>query len=200
MAISKQTWEKIAAAIAVAITVGMAKRIYRKLRSPSNYIFLALVTFFYSIFVFLLLMAFVAGRIRIIAETFPQFTIFTSSWLFIPFAIVSLAFIYIFLILLLRWYFEKKPLSEVAGSFVKSVARNTKAAKDTVATGIKASAVGAKKAAKKTAGGVSTAIKVPAKGVGKAGSAVKKAVSSVISKPVQQEHKQQIDSGEGPVK
>ncbi len=200
MAISKQTWEKIATAILIAITVGMAKRIYRKLRRPSNHIFLALVTFFYSIFVFLLLMSFVARRIRVIAETFPQFTIFTSSWLFIPFAIVSLAFIYIFLILLLRWYFEKKPLSEVAGIFVKSVARNTKATKDTIAAGVKTGSTAAKKAAKKTAGGVSTAIKVPAKGVGKAGSVVKKAVSSVIRKPVHQEHKQQIDSGEGPVK
>ena len=196
MAISKQTWEKIATAIAVAITVGMAKRIYRKLRSPANYIFLVLVSFFYSIFVFLLLMSFVAGRIRVIAETFPQFGIFTNSWLVVPFGIVIFGFIYIFLILLLQWYFEKKPLSEVAGIFVKSIARGTKAVKDTVAAGIKASAGGVRKAVKKTADSASTVTKVTAKGVGKAALVVKKRVSSPIKRPTHQNPEQEIHSGE----
>jgi len=196
MAISKQTWEKIIVALLIAITVGIAKQIYRKLRSPANHIFLALVNLFYSIFVFLLLMSFVAGRIKVIAETFPQFRIFTNSWLFVPFAIVSLGFIYIFLILLLRWYFEKKPLSEVAGIFVKSIAKGTKAVKDTVAAVIKASASGARKAVKKTADGASTITKATAKGVGKAALAVKKTVSSPIKKPTHQNPEQEIHSGE----
>ena len=196
MAISKQTWEKIIVALLIAITVGIAKQIYRKLRSPANYIFLALVNLFYSIFVFLLLMSFVAGRIKVIAETFPQFRIFTNSWLFVPFAIVSLGFIYIFLILLLRWYFGKKPLSEVAGIFVKSIAKGTKAVKDTVAAVIKASARGARKAVKKTADGTSTVTKTTAKGIGKAALAVKKTVSSPIKKPTHQNPEQEIHSGE----
>lgn len=196
MAISKQTWEKIIVALLIAITVGIAKQIYRKLRSPANYIFLALVNLFYSIFVFLLLMSFVAGRIKVIAETFPQFRIFTNSWLFVPFGIVTLGFIYIFLILLLRWYFGKKPLSEVAGIFVKSIAKGTKAVKDTVAAAIKASARGARKAVKKTADGTSTVTKTTAKDIGKAALAVKKTVSSPIKKPTHQNPEQEIHSGE----
>ena len=141
-------------------------------------------------------MSFVAGRIKVIAETFPQFRIFTNSWLFVPFAIVSLGFIYIFLILLLRWYFEKKPLSEVAGIFVKSIAKGTKAVKDTVAAVIKASTSGARKAVKKTADGASTITKATAKGVGKAALAVKKTVSSPIKKPTHQNLEQEIHSGE----
>ena len=196
MAISKQTWEKIAVALLIAITVGIAKQIYRKLRSPANYIFLALVNFFYSIFVFLLLMSFVAGRIKVIAETFPQFRIFANSWLVVPFGIVTLGFIYIFLILLLQWYFEKKSLSKVAEDIVKSIAKGTKAVKNTVAAAIKASASGAKKAVKKTADGASTVTKAAAKGVGKAGSVVKKKVSSPIKKPAHQNPEQEIQSGE----
>lgn len=195
MAISKQTWEKIIFALLIAITVGISKQIYRKLRSPANHIFLAAVSFFYSIFVFLLLMSFVAGRIKAIAETFPQFGIFANSWVFVPFAIVSLGFIYIFLILLLRWYFEKKPLSAVAGAFVKSVTNGAKATKDTVAAGIKASARGVKKAVKKTACGVSSVTKATAKGVGKAALAVKKTVSSPIKKATHQNPEQAIHSG-----
>lgn len=196
MAISKQTWEKIAVALLIAITVGIAKQIYRKLHSPANHIFLALVNFFYSIFVFLLLMSFVAGRIKVIAETFPQFRIFANSWLVVPFGIVSLGFIYLFLILLLQWYFEKKSLSKVAEDIVRSIAKGTKAVKDTVAAGIKASAAGAKKAAKKTADGASTVTKSAAKSVGKAGSVVKKTVSSPIKKPAHQNPEQEIHSGE----
>lgn len=196
MAISKQTWEKIAAAIAVAITVYIAKQIYRKLPRPANYIFLALLNFFYSIFVFLLLMSFVAGRIRVIAETFPPFTIFMNPWVFVPFAFVSLGFIYIFLFLLLQSYFKKKPLTEIAATFVKSVAKGSKTVKDTVAAGVKASASGAKKAVKKTADGASTVTKAAAKGVGKTASSVKKTCSSLTSKLVHQEPEQQIDSGQ----
>lgn len=196
MNISKDKWEKIAAAVAVAITVGIAKKIYRKLSSPANYIFLAVVNFFYSIFVFLLFMSFVAGRIRAIAETFPQFTIFTSSWIVLPFGIISLVFIYIFLIFLLRWYFEKKPLSEVAETFVNSVTRGTKTAKDTVAKGLKTSAAGAKKAVKTTTDGTLFVAKVTNKGVHKAGSVVKKAASALTKKPIQQNPEQDIDSCE----
>ena len=196
MATKEDKWKMIATGILIAITVGIAKQIYRKLRSPANYIFLALVNLFYSILVFLLLMSFVAGRIKAIAETFPQFRIFTNSWVFVPFAIVSLAFIYIFLFHLLRWYFGKKPLSEVAGTFVKSIAKGTKAVKDTVAAATKASASGAKKAVKKTADGVSTATKAAAKGIGKAALVVKKKVSSPIKKPAHQNPEQEIHSGE----
>ena len=196
MAINKQTWEKIVVGIAVAITVYIAKKIYRKLPKPANHIFLALLSFFYSIFVFLLLMSFVAGRIKVIAETFPQFRIFANSWLVVPFWIVTLGFIYLFLILLLQWYFEKKSLSKVAEDIVKSIAKGTKAVKNTVAAGIKASASGARKAVKKTADGVSTVTKAAAKGVGKAGSVVKKTVSSPIKKPAHQNPEQEIHSGE----
>ena len=196
MPISKQTWEKIVVGIAVAITIYIAKQIYRKLPKPANYIFLALVNLFYSVFVFLLLMSFVAGRTKVIAETFPQFGIFTNSWLAVPFGIVTLGFIYIFLFHLLQSYFKKKPLSEVAGIFVKSIARGTKVAKDTVAAGIKASAGGVRKAAKKTADGASTVTKVTAKGVGKAALVVKKRVSSPIKKPTHQNPEQEIHSGE----
>jgi len=196
MAISKQTWEKIIFALLIAITVGIAKQIYCKLRSPANHIFLVLVNFFYSIFVFLLLMSFVAGRIKVIAETFPQFRIFANSWLVVPFGIVTLSFIYIFLILLLQWYFEKKSLSKVAEDIVKSIAKGTKAVKDTVAAGIKTSASGAKKAVKKTADGASTVTKAAAKGVGKAALVVKKTVSSPIKKPAHQNPEQEIQSGE----
>jgi hypothetical protein len=188
MAISKRTkWEKIVTAIAIAITVKMAKRIYRKLRSPANYIFLALLSLFYSIFVLLLLMSFVAGRIRVIAETFPQFRIFTDSWLFVPFAIVSFGFIYIFLFLLLRWYFEKK-------SFVKFIDKVL----TVVATGVKASATGAKKVVKKTAHGASTITKVTAKGAGKFVSVAKKIILTPIRKIVHQkpEQEKEIDSAE----
>jgi len=196
MAISKQTREKIIFALLIAITVGIAKQIYRKLRSPVNHIFLALVNFFYSIFVFLLLMSFVAGRIKVIAETFPQFRIFANSWLVVPFGIVTLGFIYIFLFLLLWKYFEMKPFTEIASTFVKSIAKGSKAVKNTVAAGIKASAAGAKKAVKKTADGVSTATKAAAKGVGKTGSVVKKTVSSPIKKPAHQNPEQEIHSDE----
>ena len=196
MAISKQTWEKIAVALLIAITVGIAKQIYRKLHSPANHIFLALVNFFYSIFVFLLLMSFVAGRVKVIAETFPQFRIFANSWLFVPFGIVTLGFIYIFLILLLRWYFEKKPLSAVAGTFVKSIAEGAKAVKNKVAAVTKAGAAGARKAVTKTADGASTVAKAAAKSVGKAGSVVKKKVSSPIKKPAHQNPEQEVHSSE----
>ena len=203
MAISKQTWEKIIYGVLIAITVGIAKHIYRKLSSPANHIFLAVVNLFYSIFVFLLLMSFVAGRIKVISETFPQFRIFTNSWLAVPFGIVSLAFIYIFLILLLRWYFEKRPLSEIAGIFVKSIAKGTKAAKNTVAAvakagaaGVKAGAAGAKKAAKKTGRGAAAVTRVTVRGVGKGGSVVKKIITTVIRKPVGQKPEQEIDSAE----
>ena len=196
MAISKQTWEKIVVGIAVAITIYIAKQIYRKLPKPANYIFLALVNLFYSVFVFLLLMSFVAGRIRVIAETFPPFTIFMNPWVFVPFAIVSLGFIYIFLFLLLQSYFKKKPLTEIAATFVKSVAKGSKTVKDTVAAGVKASASGAKKAVKKTADGASTVTKATAKGVGKAASSVKKTVSSPIEKPTHEKPEQEIHPGE----
>lgn len=196
MAISKQTWEKIAVGIAVAITIYIAKQIYRKLPKPANYIFLALVNLFYSVFVFLLLMSFVAGRTKVIAETFPQFRIFMNSWLAVPFGIVTLGFIYIFLLHLLQSYFKKKPLTVIAATFVKSTAKGTKAIKDTVATGIKASARGVRKAVKKTADGASTVTKVTAKGVGKAALVVKKRVSSPIKRPAHQNPEQEIHSGE----
>jgi len=196
MAISKQTREKIIYGVLIAITVGIAKHIYRKLTSPANHIFLAVVNFFYSIFVFLLLMSFVAGRIKLISETFPQFRIFTNSWLLVPFGIGTLAFTYIFLILLLRWYFEKKPLSEIAGIFVKSIAKGTKAAKNTVAAGARAGAAVAKKVVKKTGHGASTVAQAVARGAGKAGSVVKKIITTLIRKPVLQKPEQEIDSAE----
>jgi len=196
MAISKQTWEKIIYGVLIAITVGIAKHIYRKLSRPANHIFLAVVNLFYSILVFLLLMSFVAGRTKVISETFPQFRIFTNSWLLVPFGIVTLAFIYIFLILLLRWYFEKKPLSEIAGIFVKSIAKGTKAAKNTVAAVVKAGAAGAKKAAKKIGRGAAAVTRVTVRGVGKGGSVVKKIITTVIRKPVGQKPEQEIDSAQ----
>lgn len=222
MAISKkireETARKLVYALSVAITAGVAKQIYRKLPRPANYIFLALLNFFYSIFVFLLLMSLVAARIKVIAETFPQFRIFTDSSLLVPFAIVSFGFVYIFLILLLQWYFEEKPLSEVAEIFVKSIAKDTKVVKDAAAAGIKAGvkktghivksvAKGAKVAkdtvvpgvkavVKNTGYGASTITKITAKGAGKAGSAVKKIILTLIRKPVHQNPEQEIDSAE----
>jgi hypothetical protein len=203
MAISKQTWEKIIYGVLIAITVGIAKHIYRKLSSPANHIFLAVVNLFYSIFVFLLLMSFVAGRIKVISETFPQFRIFANSWLLVPFGIVTLAFTYIFLILLLRWYFEKTLLAEMAETVEKSIGRGVKAVTDTVAVGakagatvVKAGAAGAKKAAKKTGHGAAAVTRVTVRGVGKGGSSVKKIITKIIRKPVGQKPEQKIDSAE----
>lgn len=210
MAISKQTREKIIYGVLIAITVGIAKHIYRKLSSPANHIFLAVVNLFYSIFVFLLLMSFVAGRVKVISETFPQFRIFTNSWLLVPFGIVTLAFTYIFLILLLRWYFEKTLLAEMAETVEKSIGRGIKAVTGTVAVGakagatvvkagaagVKAGAAGAKKAAKKTGRGAAAVTRVTVRGVGKGGSSVKNIITKIIRKPVGQKPEPEIDSSE----
>ena len=174
MVISKQTWEKIIFAVLVAITVGIAKQIYRKLQKPTNYVFLALVNFFYSIIAFLLFMSFVAGRIKVITETFPQFGFFTNSWLIVPFGVMSLALIYIFLILVLRWYFEKKPLGEVAKIIVGSIVKGGKAIKDTVTAGVEVSTTGAQKLLKKTADGTTTVAKATGESLKKVAGGVEK--------------------------
>jgi hypothetical protein len=196
MAIRKETWEKIIFAVLIAITVGIAKQIYLKLPKPAKHMFLALVNLFYSMLVFLLFMSFVAGRVKVITEAFPQFEILSNTWVLVPFAVFSFIFIYIFLIMLLRWYFGKKALTAVVGGIVRPFTRGIKAVKGAAAKGAKTGVSATKKVGRKAERGAMAVTETSAKCVGKAASTVDKIVARVVKKPLGQNSEQQTDSEE----
>jgi hypothetical protein len=138
-------------------------------------------------------MSLVAGKIEIIVQTFPQFSFFTHSWLLVPFAILSFSLIYILLMRLLQWYFEK-PLAKVVKIVARPIAKGTKATKNTVVTSVKSSTSGAKKAVRKTVHGTSTAAKAAKRGVIKVGTFVKNIILSLIRKPISHKTDHNTDS------